>query len=154
MTSPSYPRADTAAALAPHMHNRWLRYGQSTEKTFFPMLLGFLVEDVRVDYCRMRLPWRVEMTQPFGVGHGGALASLIDSVVVPAIGSGYEEPVGFATVDFTVQFLGAWKDEDAVAEGWITQRGRSMVFCEAEVIGARSGKRLARGVLTYKVNAP
>jgi acyl-coenzyme A thioesterase PaaI-like protein len=52
----------------------------------------------------------------------------------------------------TVQFMGALKDEDAVAEGWITQRGKSMVFCEAEAIGAQSGRRVARAVLTYKVS--
>jgi hypothetical protein len=36
-----------------------------------------------------------EISQAFGVAHGGAVASLLDSVVVPAIG-GYDEPVGFA----------------------------------------------------------
>ena len=49
------------------------------------------------------------------------------------------------------EYLGALKDEDAVAEGWITQRGRSVIFCEAEAIAAQSGRRVARAVLTYKV---
>jgi uncharacterized protein (TIGR00369 family) len=147
-----YPRAQAAAALPDHLHKRWSRYGRTSDATYFATLLGFVVEDVRVDYCRMRMPWRVEISQPFGVAHGGALSSLLDSVVVPAIGSGYENPVGFATVDMSVQFLGSLKDEDAVAEGWITQRGKSIVFCEAEAIGARSGRRVARAVLTYKVS--
>ena len=146
-----YPRAEAAAALPDHLHRRWSRYGGSADATHFAALLGLVVEDVRVDYCRMRLPWRTEISQPFGVAHGGALSSLLDSSVVPAIGSGYETAVSFATVDMTVQFLGALKDEDAVAEGWITQRGRSVIFCEAEAIGAQSGRRVARAVLTYKV---
>jgi uncharacterized protein (TIGR00369 family) len=146
-----YPRALAAAGLPEHLHKRWSRYGRTGDATFFAALLGLVVEDVRVDYCRMRLPWRTEISQPFGVAHGGALSSLLDSVVVPAIGSGYETPVSFATVDMSVQFLGALKEEDAIAEGWITQRGRSIVFCEAEAIGARSGRRVARAVLTYKV---
>ena len=147
-----YPRAEAAAALPDHLYRRWSRYGRTADATHFAALLGLVVEDVRVDYCRMRLPWRTEISQPFGVAHGGALSSLLDSVVVPAIGSGYESAVGFATVDMTVQFMGALKDEDAVAEGWITQRGKSMVFCEAEAIGAQSGRRVARAVLTYKVS--
>jgi len=122
------------------------------DATYFAALLGLVVEDVRVDYCRMRLPWRPEISQPFGVAHGGALSTLLDSSVVPAIGSGYETAVSFATVDMTVQFMGALRDEDAVAEGWITQRGKSMIFCESEAIGARSGRRVARAVLTYKVS--
>ena len=147
-----YPRAQGAAALPDHLYRRWSRYGRTGDATYFATLLGLVVEDVRVDYCRMRMPWRSEISQPFGVAHGGALSSLLDSSVVPAIGAGYETPVGFATVDMTVQFLGALKDEDAVAEGWITQRGKSMIFCEAEAIGADSGRRVARAVLTYKVS--
>jgi acyl-coenzyme A thioesterase PaaI-like protein len=73
-------------------------------------------------------------------------------VVVPAIGSGYDEQRNFATVDLQIQFLGALVEEDAVAEGWITQRGRSIVFCEAEVVGAHSLRKIARGMLTYKVS--
>ena len=154
MTTPDrvYPRAEAAAALPDHLHRRWSRYGGAADVTYFAGLLGLVVEDVRVDYCRMRLPWRPEISQPFGVAHGGALSSLLDSSVVPAIGAGYETAVGFATVDMTVQFMGALKDEDAVAEGWITQRGKSMIFCESEAIGARSGRRVARAVLTYKVS--
>ncbi|TML19008.1 MAG: PaaI family thioesterase [Actinobacteria bacterium] len=146
-----YPRAEAAATLPDHVYRRWARYGRTPDTTYYAALLGLVVEDVRVDYCRMRLPWRPEISQPFGVAHGGALASLLDSSVVPAIGSGYETAVSFATVDMTVQYLGALKDEDAVAEGWITQRGRSVIFCEAEAIAAQSGRRVARAVLTYKV---
>ena len=51
-----------------------------------------------------------------------------------------------------VQFLSALAREDAVAEGWIVKRGRSTVFCESEVVGATSGKLIARSVLTYNVS--
>jgi uncharacterized protein (TIGR00369 family) len=130
-----------------------MRHGQGPT-VFYPALLGFVIEDVRVDYCRMRLPWRTEIAQPFGVAHGGAIASLVDAVVVPAIGAGYDVPVGFATIDMSVQFLGPLRDEDALAEGWITQRGSSIAFCEAEVRGATSGRAVAKGVLTYKIAKP
>jgi uncharacterized protein (TIGR00369 family) len=130
-----------------------MRYGHGPT-TYFAALLGFVVEDVRVDYCRMRLPWRTEIAQPFGVAHGGAIASLVDCVLVPAIGAGYDQPVGFATIDLTVQYLAALRDEDAVAEGWINQRGASIAFCEAEVRGAVSDVLVAKGVMTYKISRP
>jgi uncharacterized protein (TIGR00369 family) len=113
-----------------------------------------VVEDVRLDYCRMRLPWRTEIAQPFGVAHGGALASLIDAVLVPAIGGAYEEPVGFATIELSVQYLGALRDEDAVAEGWVVQRGASIAFSEAEARGATTGRLIAKGIGTYKISKP
>ena len=146
-------RAEAFELLPPHRVARWKRVGQGPT-THFAELLGLIVEDVRVDYCRMRLPWRTEIAQPFGVAHGGALASLIDAVVVPAIGGGYEEPVGFATIDLSVQYLGALRDEDAVAEGWVVQRGSSIAFSEAEVRGATSDRLVAKGLLTYKISRP
>jgi uncharacterized protein (TIGR00369 family) len=102
---------------------------------------------------RMRLPWRTELTQPAGVVHGGAIAALVDSVVVPAIGSGYEERHAFVTIDMQLQYRGAVVREDMVGEGWVTVRGRSIVFCEAEVVTG-SGKPVAKAMLTYRVLGP
>ena len=89
----------------------------------------------------MRLPFRPEFRQPAGVVHGGVIASLIDSVVVPAVGSGYDEPRQLFTIDIQLRFLAPIIDDDLVAKGWITQRGRSVVFCDAEV---RAGVRRTR----------
>jgi acyl-coenzyme A thioesterase PaaI-like protein len=50
-------------------------------------------------------------------------------------------------------YMSAAKQEDLIAEGWVTKRGRSVVFCESEAIGATSGKVVARSVLTYNVSA-
>ena len=74
-------------------------------RVFFPTLLGLVVEEVRVDYCRMRLPFRPELEQPAGLVHGGAIASLLDSVVVPAVGSAYGADARYSTVDMHVQFI-------------------------------------------------
>ena len=120
------------------------------EQQYFPSFVGLELEEVRLDYARIRLPWRTELTQPAGVVHGGALATLIDSVVVPAIGSGYDEPRGFSTVSMSVQFRSAVVGEDMIAEGWVVQRGRSIVFCEAEVTTG-SGVVAATGQLVYKL---
>jgi uncharacterized protein (TIGR00369 family) len=146
-------RAASFEPLDPEAAARWLGYGQ-WEREYFPKLLGMTVEDVRRDYCRMRLSFKPSLEQPAGVVHGGAIASLIDSVVVPAIGAAYDAGTGFSTVDLHVQYLSALRNEDAVAEGWIVQRGRSIVFCEAEVRGVSSGALIARGHMTYKVSAP
>jgi len=145
-------RADAHAPLPPERAALWSGYGQWDE-VYFPRLVGVVVEDVRVDYCRMRVPWRSELTQPAGVVHDGAIAALVDSVVVPAIGSGYDDRRAFATVDLQLQYRGAVVQEDMVGEGWVTVRGRSIVFCEAEVVTA-SGRPVAKGMLTYRVLGP
>jgi uncharacterized protein (TIGR00369 family) len=145
-------RAEAHPPLAPDRVELWSGYSRWDE-VYFPTLLGLEVEEIRTDYCRMRLPWRKELTQPAGVVHGGAIASLVDSVVVPAIGSGYDERRNFVTIDMQLQYHGAVVEEDMVAEGWVTMRGRSIVFCEADVV-TRSGQRVAKAMLTYRVLGP
>lgn len=119
---------------------------------FYPSLIGLDVEETRIDYCRMRMPFKAELLHAGGVVHGGAIASLMDAVLVPAVGSVLGPTDRFSTVDLHVQYLGAVEDEDVVAEGWVTKRGRSVVFCESEAVGASSGRLIAKSVLTYNVS--
>lgn len=139
------PLPDVAAA-------RWARF-PNWDRTYFPNVVGLQVEELRTDYCRMRLPFRPELEQPAGVVHGGAIATLIDTVVVPPVGAAYPPGWRYLTLTMDIQYLGAVAGEDAVAEGWVVQRGRSIVFCRAEVATA-SGKPVATGTLTYKVGPP
>jgi uncharacterized protein (TIGR00369 family) len=143
-------RADGYALLDPDTARRWQRFGRQ-EQVLYPNLLGLVVEEVRVDYCRMRLPFRPELLQGAGVVHGGAIASLLDAVMVPAVGAALPPGARYSTVDMHVQYLGALVDADAVAEGWVTRRGRSIVFCESEAVDTSKGRVVARGVLTYSV---
>ena len=150
-------RADLHAALDERTTERWLRFGQS-ETVNFPMLLGLRVEDVREDYCRMRLPFRGEILQAAGLVHGGAIASLLDAVMVPAVGALLDRGSQYSTVDMHVQFIRAIRagddEQDAIAQGWVTRRGRRTVFCESEAFGDKSGQLLAKSVLTYSVSPP
>ena len=146
-----YPRAADFEILTPEVDTRWKNFGQ-WDRTYFPKLVGLHVEETRLGYCRMVLSYREELEQPMGVVHGGAIATLIDASVVPAIGSAYDTTIGYSTVDLHVQYHNALVKEDAVAEGWVTKRGRSVVFCESEVFGRTSGKQIARGYMTYSIS--
>jgi uncharacterized protein (TIGR00369 family) len=144
------PNAGRFDPLPPDKAALWSTFG-AWEREYFPSWLGLRVEEIRQDYARMRLPFRPELEQTAGVVHGGAIASLIDTTVVPAIGSAYDVKPDFLTVSMNVQFLGAVREEDTVAEGWVEQRGRSIVFCRVEVRGATTGRLTANGTLIYKV---
>lgn len=148
-------RAEHHEPLDPETTQRWLTFGKEREhgRAFFAQHLGLVVEEVRRDYCRMRMVHRPELMQGGGVMHGGALASLLDSVLVPAIGATLPEGSRYATVDLHVQFMEALVDDDAVAEGWVTRRGRRVVFGQAEARAASTGRLVATSVLTYNVSA-
>jgi uncharacterized protein (TIGR00369 family) len=143
-------RAEQFAPLQPEAAARWGRFGH-WEREYFTNLVGIEVEEIRTDYCRMRMPFRPILEQAAGVVHGGAIATLLDSVVVPAVGCAYEADQNFSTVDFHATYLSALRGEDAVAEGWVVKRGRTTVFCEAEILGATSQRLIARALLTYNV---
>lgn len=146
-------RADHYRPASPETLARWSHFG-NWGRPYFASHIGLVVEEIRVDYCRMRMPFRPEIEQPAGVVHGGAIATLLDTVVVPAVGSHYTAEHRYSTVDMHVQYLSALVQEDALAEGWIVRRGRTTVFCEAEVVGATSGRLVARSLLTYNVSTP
>ena len=145
-------RADQFTPLDPEVQARWMKFG-SWGKVFFPTLLGIAVEEVKVDYCRMRMPFKPELLQPAGLVHGGAIASILDSVVVPAVGAAYGREARYSTVDMHVQFISAVVNADVIAEGWIVRRGKRVVFCESEATNAETGAVVARSVLTYNVSA-
>ncbi|MEZ5216804.1 MAG: PaaI family thioesterase [Ilumatobacteraceae bacterium] len=144
-------RADQFEELPPEQTERWLRLGANGNPDLFPAVLGFVYTEIRRDYARLELPFRPQLRQAAGVVHGGVIAALIDAVVVPAIGAVYETQPRFVTLDLSTQYLGAVVDEDMVAEGWVLRRGRSIVFCEAEVVAGGDRRLVARGQLTYKV---
>lgn len=130
---------------------RWAKFGR-WERTYFPSLVGLELEEVRLGYARMRLPFRPELEQPAGAVHGGAIATMIDTVVVPAVGAAYERMPLMSTIDMQVRFLGAARGVDLVAEGWVVKRGRSIAFCQSEVrVGDAAGDVIAEGWTTYKI---
>lgn len=143
-------RAAQHEDLPPDRAAVWGRFTK-WERTYFPNVVGLQLDEVKVDYARLRLPFRPELQQPAGVVHGGAIATLIDTVVVPAIGAGYDSMPVMLTVDMQIRYLGAARQADLVAEGWIVKRGRSIVFCQAEVRTAPDGDLVAEGWLTYRV---
>ena len=115
------------------------------------------VEDVRRDYTRLRLPWKASLRQPEGVMHGGVIAAVIDTSVVPSILAHYDTHPRMATVHLGVQYLRPVIESDVVAEGWVEHRGRSMVYCRAEVrsVGPSGHVELvATANLVFRVSLP
>ena len=131
----------------------WQKFPGHTGGVNFAQLVDLRLEEVRRDYSRMRVPWRDELRQPAGMMHGGALATLVDTVVVPAIASAYDQVPVMMTLNLNLSYMSGITESDAIAHGWVTRRGRSIVFCEAVVVD-ESGNPAVRGALTYKVSAP
>jgi uncharacterized protein (TIGR00369 family) len=147
------PHASRFEPLPPERLDAWANFGRWPGRTLFSTIVGLEVEEIRDSYCRIRLPYRPELNQNAGVVQGGALATLVDTVVVPAVGAVYEEQPMMLTISMNLQYLAAVNEQDAVAEGWVEQRGRTTVFCRAEV-RTPSGRLCTTGTLVYAVRFP
>ena len=147
------PHAHRFEPLPPERAAVWENFANWTDQVFFPTLIGIEKEEIRTDYCRLRLRYRPELNQPAGVVHGGALATLVDTVVVPAVGAVYEQRPVLLTISMNLNYLAAVREQDAIAEGWVERRGRSTVFCRAEVRDA-AGELAVTASLVYAVRLP
>lgn len=146
-------RAEEFDLLAPSVQARWANFlSEEGDQRWFPNLLGIEVEELRRDYARLRMPWRPDLNQPQGLMHGGAIATLIDTSVVPAIGTAYEDHRPFSTIEMSVRYVQPVRQEDLVAEGWVSRRGKRVVFCEVEVRTA-SAVKVATGDLIYIIGS-
>ncbi|MEW6297066.1 MAG: PaaI family thioesterase [Thermodesulfobacteriota bacterium] len=117
----------------------------------FSALVGLQIEEVRADFCRVRLPFRPELRTAGEVVHGGAIASLIDTAGVVAVWSNADPAATRgATASLTVNYLAAARRVDLVAEARVLRRGRSVVFVDVDVVSP-AGERVAKGLVTYKL---
>ena len=145
-------QAEDFPPLSADVAEKWSTFPHWDGKTYFVNIAGLEVEELRTDYARMTMPFRESNLQAAGLMHGGAIATLIDTVVVPAIGTGLPEGSLFSTIELHVQYLRPLLS-DAVAQGCVVKRGRSVVFTRAEVADAE-GRLAAVGTATYMVKLP
>ena len=81
------------------------------KKIPYPALLGFELVDFKFGEARLKVQMRDELRQPYGVLHGGATASLIDTAMAFACISCLPEGERTTTVDLTVHYLRPVVDE-------------------------------------------
>jgi uncharacterized protein (TIGR00369 family) len=146
----SWPNAERFPTVDQDTLDRWGRFLRP-ERVFFPTFVGFVLDELRAGYARLRLPDRPEVRQVAGMVHGGALAALIDTSAIPAIATAYPAQPDMVTVSLTVNYVGGVTGEDAVAEAWVERATSSLAFVRVEVSGATSANLAATASLVFKV---
>jgi uncharacterized protein (TIGR00369 family) len=112
--------------------------------------LGWLsptLEELALDYCVLRLPYREAVTNGSGTIHGGILATLADTAVAFALATNFDGKMGFATTDLTIHFLRRARSE-VLARARILKKGRRVNVGEVEIVDAE-GLEVARVLTTF-----
>lgn len=121
----------------------------------FGEFLGVRVDDVEDGYCRLRLPFKPELSRGDELIHGGVIAALIDKAGTAAAWSYSDIPDNArgATIGLTVNFLQGALSCDLIAEGRVVRRGGTVTVADVEVRN-EAGDLIAKGPVTYKLSLP
>jgi uncharacterized protein (TIGR00369 family) len=123
------------------------RLQRSVESAAYPQLLGFTLAEIELDRCRIDLSVRPSHFQPFGIIHGGVIATLIDTATFWAGFLRLPEDAGLVNVDLKLNYLKAVTGGELRAEGRCLRPGRQISYTEASVRDA-NGDLVAHGTST------
>jgi uncharacterized protein (TIGR00369 family) len=113
----------------------------------YPQLIGMTIAELEFDRCRIELTLGERHMQPFGIVHGGVLATLIDTATFWAAFMRLPEDAGLVNVDLKLNYLKAVTDGQLHADGRCLRAGRQLSYAEASVFDAR-GELVAHGTST------
>ncbi|MBS1797229.1 MAG: PaaI family thioesterase [Acidobacteria bacterium] len=118
------------------------------KKSHFSALLGFELVDLEYGEATLRLPMRDELRQPYGLLHGGATASLIDTAMAYACISCLAKDEKSTTIDLTVHYLRPHTDGAVLCTAKVVRHGRRVLTVSAEAVNEQ-GKLIATALSTY-----
>ena len=118
------------------------------KKIPYPSLLGFELVDLKFGEATLKLKMRDELRQPYGVLHGGATASLIDTAMAFACISCLPEGEKTTTIDLTVHYLRPHTKGEVFCTAKVVRAGKRILTVSAEVIN-EEGKLIATSLSTY-----
>jgi len=113
----------------------------------FPRHLPMRVTAVGWDSATVELDIERNHLQPFGIVHGGVIATLIDTATFWAGFGSLAPDAGLVNVDLKLNYLQAVSSGRLVASGKAVRLGRTLSYTEATVTGP-DGALVAHGTST------
>ena len=120
---------------------------QAINTSPFPQHLPMQIVSITRDHARVELKTDECHLQPFGIVHGGVLATLIDTATFWAAFLRLPEDSGMVNIDLKLNYLKPVSNGLLIAEGRCIRSGRSISYAEAGVKD-EDGALLAHGTST------
>jgi uncharacterized protein (TIGR00369 family) len=120
---------------------------ESVRTSPYPHLIGMTLAALDIDACRIELELGERHMQPFGIVHGGVLATLIDTATFWAGFLRLPEDAGLVNVDLKLNYLKAVARGHLRADGRCLRAGRQISYTEASVFD-EAGELVAHGTST------
>jgi len=113
----------------------------------FPRHLPMRLAEMGLDTSRIELDVAECHLQPFGIVHGGVIATLIDTATFWAAFGRVPEDAGLVNVDLKLNYLQAVSRGRLIATGRSIRAGRTLSYTEAG-IRTEAGELVAHGTST------
>ncbi len=110
--------------------------------------IGIRVLDIDKGYAKLEMPYKMDLTQPLGFIHGGAIASLVDSAGAFASFTVIKEDELVYTVELKVSYLVGIKEGPIIAEAKVISPGDRIIVTDIDVLNS-SRELLAKAIATY-----
>ena len=115
----------------------------------FPSHMLMQLKSIAFDHAVVSLKTDTCHLQPYGIVHGGVLATLIDTATFWAAFLRLPDDSGLVNIDLKLNYLSPVADGTLTATGRCIRAGRSLSYAEAGVTDA-DGKLVAHGTSTLK----
>ncbi len=118
------------------------------KKVPYIKLIGMELIDIKHGEATLKLKMRDDLRQPYGLLHGGATASLIDTATAFALVSVLKKEEKTATVDLTIHYLRPVTEGSIKCLAKVVKAGRRLSTVSAEVFDDNE-KLIATALTTY-----
>lgn len=115
-----------------------------TNSAPFPSHLPFRLESIGYDSSQVRVDIQACHMQPYGIVHGGVIATLIDTATFWAVFARIPQDAGMVNIDLKLNYLKALSQGVLLAEGRCIRAGRTISYAEAWVRSSE-GEVIAHG---------
>jgi acyl-CoA thioesterase len=115
-------------------------------------LLGMKVLEIRKGNSKIQMPFRKKLTHPYGIIHGGAIASLADSAVAMALIGLVKPSDRITTIEFKINFFAPISQGKLTAQAKILYKGSKTAVGDVEVIN-ENVKLVAKVIATYNIQS-
>jgi uncharacterized protein (TIGR00369 family) len=123
---------------------------QTVNTSPFPSHLPMRIVEVGETTARIELEVARCHLQPFGIVHGGVIATLVDTATFWAGFGAIPEDAGLVNIDLKLNYLLPVSAGRLIATGRSIRGGRTISYCEAEV-RSQEGDLIAHGTSTLMV---
>jgi len=123
---------------------------RAVEEAPYYQLLRISMEEIDTGFARFRMPFRKELTQGYGIVHGGAIASLADTAVAFAMMTLIQPGEKALTVEFKINFFSAVEGGEMIGEARAVYKGKRLIVADMEVKDEK-GTLIAKGMATWAI---